>query len=973
MSLVNVLGKFASTNVSKSIFTNTPAKYTLTVSPNISSVNISGVDYPAVNEGTAVTFSLIPNKVNKFNYGTVVPYNITGIEAVDLVDGDLTGYFTIPTDMIRTFVIDEDAHEDSLNEIMTMTLTSPAPANAVGLSASVYIIDSSKGPPAYTLYLSGNGSTTGFVYEGTTVTFALKTRGVYDGTIIPYTITGIDINDLDAGSASLQGYFTVSSIITAGWLNDRDFPNPLPEDITYVTFNIKKDGIIEGNETMVISLSSHVDPVRGILTTTEGRTAQVIIKDEITWSSWTPALSTVCSGVAFTQTRISNYNITESRPAIGTRAPVWSSWTPALSTVCSGVAFTQTRTSDCGGTDTQSVSGTRAPVWSSWTPALSTVCSGVAFTQTRISNYNITESRPAIGTRAPVWSSWTPALSTVCSGVAFTQTRTSDCGGTDTQSVSGTRAPVWSSWTPDPSTVNLGVIFTQTRTDLNGLCGDQTQSATGTNAVVVPSSANAILLLNANLPTGTRGDGGTNKVFVDNSSNNLGITTNGYMGQGSHSPYPLNGATYNPSIHGGSGYFNSNIANAYLTVGGTSSSTFNTQDFTIEFWVKVTQPRLNGTARRSILSKTTNASSGFQLTLIRSNETNPGQLNWSQTVNAGQYGLTSGTRVDDGLWHHIVICRSVGTLYFLVDGNRTNSKTDTINYSSNNALNIGIYPNLGGFSNFNGYMSDLRIVRGTALYTQSTYTVPTAPLTDIANTSLLLNFTNGAIVDSSPLRNDISNHPTVVGPYIVASNGSPERFGDGYLNCPGVNSSDWMQINVPGPSMIGLDEDFTIEAWFKWQGAAAGSAFLISNYLNTGAGWTLRLSSGSKVVTSNMKIEFDVAGSTNNGNVATGTTTINKDQWYHVAVCRTSNDIKMYLDGVKEGNTIEGSLYNNTGFVYDKSNVPIYIAGHPYASDLFNGVDYYRHQFTGRMDDIRIIKGQALYTANFTPPTAQLV
>ena len=283
MSLVNVLGKFGSTVVSKSVFTSTPAKYALTVSPNSSSVNIGGIDYPAVNEGTTVTFVLVPNKVNKFNYGAVVPYNITGIETADLVNGNLTGQFIVGTDMVRTFTIDEDANDDSINEIMTMSVVNPAPTNAVGLSASVYIADSSKAPPSYTLYLSGNGSTTGFVYEdiGTTVTFALKTRGVYHGTQIPYTITGIDINDLDTGSASLQGYFTVSSIITAGWLNDKEFPNPLPEDITYVTFNIKKDGIIEGNETMVITLSSHVDPVRGILTATEGRTAQVIIKDEM--------------------------------------------------------------------------------------------------------------------------------------------------------------------------------------------------------------------------------------------------------------------------------------------------------------------------------------------------------------------------------------------------------------------------------------------------------------------------------------------------------------------------------------------------------------------------------------------------------------------------------------------------------------------------------------------------------------------
>jgi hypothetical protein len=92
------------------------------------------------------------------------------------------------------------------------------------------------------------------------------------------------------------------------------------------------------------------------------------------------------------------------------------------------------------------------------------------------------------------------------------------------------------------------------------------------------------------------------------------------------------------------------------------------------------------------------------------------------------------------------------------------------------------------------------------------------------------------------------------------------------------------------------------------------------------------------------------------GNNTVGTTAIQFDTWYHVALVRSgsgTNNMKLYLDGVLE------SQNTNT------YTVPV--------NDIVLGRTYTNlnsEYFNGYIDDLRITKGVARYTANFTPPTA---
>lgn len=104
---------------------------------------------------------------------------------------------------------------------------------------------------------------------------------------------------------------------------------------------------------------------------------------------------------------------------------------------------------------------------------------------------------------------------------------------------------------------------------------------------------------------------------------------------------------------------------------------------------------------------------------------------------------------------------------------------------------------------------------------------------------------------------------------------------------------------------------------------------------------------------------FIVAGNTlqyfvNSATRITGATALTTGQWYHVALARSGTSTKLFLNGTQEGST------------YTDSNNYIVGASRPIigaAMDLTQSLN-------GWIDNLRIRKGIAVYTANFTAPTS---
>ena len=85
------------------------------------------------------------------------------------------------------------------------------------------------------------------------------------------------------------------------------------------------------------------------------------------------------------------------------------------------------------------------------------------------------------------------------------------------------------------------------------------------------------------------------------------------------------------------------------------------------------------------------------------------------------------------------------------------------------------------------------------------------------------------------------------------------------------------------------------------------------------------------------------------------------NRWYHLAIVRISNTLTLYKDG-----TSIGSNSSFTGTIYENTVDPLVIGGQ------LDGTSYDSKIMRGFISNLRIIKGEGIYTGNFTPPTNEL-
>lgn len=234
------------------------------------------------------------------------------------------------------------------------------------------------------------------------------------------------------------------------------------------------------------------------------------------------------------------------------------------------------------------------------------------------------------------------------------------------------------------------------------------------------------------------------------------------------------------------------------------------------------------------------------------------------------------------------------------------------------------------YDNYNGYISNLRALKGTAIYTAN-FTPPTAPLTAITNTSLLLNFTNAGIYDSAA-KNDLETVGNAQVSTTQAKWGATSMAFDG--------TGDWLTV-IDKPVLRFGTGAFTVEGWL-YLGATGAARGIVGKGTST-TGWLLSTDASNKVV-------FTYGTSTI---VSTGA--LSGSTWYHIAVVREgtgANQTKIYINGTNDGTGTVSTDFNQTSIMYVGANRT--------GGDALNGY----------IDDLRITKGVARYTGNFTPPTA---
>jgi len=439
--------------------------------------------------------------------------------------------------------------------------------------------------------------------------------------------------------------------------------------------------------------------------------------------------------------------------------------------------------------------------------------------------------------------------------------------------------------------------------------------------------ANVVLLLHGN---GTNNS--QNNTFLDSSAYSLAVTRNGNSTQGTFTPYGANWSNY----FDGTG--------DYLSIPDGVAFEMGTGDFTIEAWVNpsalsASDARIwsyQGAGGTVLILYILASGSGSQFAAaIRSH-------------GATGYTQTNGTTVAKvGTWYHVAFSRSSGTTKLFVNGTQEGSTqtSQTQNIQTPSSPSIGGY-SAGSSEYFTGYISNIRVIKGTAVYTTAfSSTVPTTPLTAISGTSLLT-------CQSNRFKDNSANN------FIITKNGdtSVQRFSpfrsitpDGYT-ANTYSGSVYLDgsgdtLSVATNAVIQLTGDFTIEFWVYQiaDGMVMGSdSGTNSDYF--GVASTL--------------IYLAIAYPSQN--YPSWNCTVPRSTWNHVALTRQFNNIKCYLNGVElaltGGSASESRQYLNS--------TPLFIGRYGYSVNP----NYY----TGYISDIRITKGLVIYTGNFTPPTAPL-
>ena len=175
----------------------------------------------------------------------------------------------------------------------------------------------------------------------------------------------------------------------------------------------------------------------------------------------------------------------------------------------------------------------------------------------------------------------------------------------------------------------------------------------------------------------------------------------------------------------------------------------------------------------------------------------------------------------------------------------------------------------------------------------------------------------------------------------------------------------WIDNSVPGGNAINFNGssqylyvptstdfdfgsgNFTVECWVK--GTTNSDAGFV-NISNASAGsnsaWILYQYQG--------KIWFGITENTGWDHSQGGTISLIDGDWHHIAATREGNTFKMWVDGVFDGSfDYSGSIPTST-------------------RRLEIGTQNASYLYTGQISNVRVVKGTAVYTSNFTVPTEPL-
>ena len=414
-------------------------------------------------------------------------------------------------------------------------------------------------------------------------------------------------------------------------------------------------------------------------------------------------------------------------------------------------------------------------------------------------------------------------------------------------------------------------------------------------------------------------NGAQNNTFLDSSSNSFSVTRRGDATQGTFSPFSSDEGKWSIFFDGTDDYLRLPSSNDFDFSGS----------FTIEAWVYLEDLSVS----RTILGTCANIGGRGGIYF----GTSGNNLIFFEYITNTTL-ITSSSSITKDQWNHVAAVRNGVSITLYINGTSVGNATDSRSYSGDSANGGvgGFYSNPGVYY-LDGFMSNMRVVNGTAVYT-SNFTPPTAPLTAVTNTKLLIGCSNRFIDKSTSAHTITTGSLPKIQPfspfapsaaYDSAVNGG-SMFSDGTGDGAGIAANTALDVLDNGT--------FTIDFWFY----RTNSLGTYSDYVGIFNG----VSSGLLIYQLGTQFQVYINGST-----IFNVTHPNLNEWIHVALTRDGTTLRLFLNGVANG-TSTASL--------GTCNQPLSIAA--------DGTG--RVGMGGFISDVRVVKGTAVYTSAFTPPTA---
>ena len=451
-------------------------------------------------------------------------------------------------------------------------------------------------------------------------------------------------------------------------------------------------------------------------------------------------------------------------------------------------------------------------------------------------------------------------------------------------------------------------------------------------------------------------NGAQNNTLLDSSPESHTVTRNADIVQGSFSPFSSEEGKWSASFDG---------TDDYLQIADSSDLEIASSEFTMECWFFQRADSGSGSSSHTLLSKWDN--DGRKEFILRITENSSNQvLHWlsSSDGSSNDANFYGNTVITNNEWHHAAATRdSSNTIRLFLDGvlqSSTASQSST--YTGTHEFMIGANGTSGIQQYMDGFISNVRFIKGTALYTSSSYTVPTAPLTAVTNTKLLTCCSN-RFKDKSTSAHRVApnasgvNHMTSTilpkvqpfSPFAPSSAyDAASKGGSGFFD---QTSDCYFDVSDATDFDFGTG-DYSVEMWvyptttFNTNWAMAFNTIGVNQYWAWTDGGGNEAAAGlSSYPSGNYSGSYDHMP--------------NRFSWSHVVFQNTSGTENWYINGVRVYNAT-----NNPSFSASATGVRVGLSP-AYASQFFYG---------GYISDVRVLKGSNAYSnaSTLTVPTAPL-